>query len=186
MERQQYLLNSLVDNIPDPVFFKDRDGRFIRVNQAMADDAGLGSPAELLVKTDADIWSGDLPTDTLRDDRRILETGEPLINKGEQPIASDGKPRCVLVTKMALRNDASEIVGTFGVARDITRRKTHEKEIERINAALQIARDAAEQANRSKSDFLANMSHEIRTPMKAIVGMTDLVVDTKLEDTQRE
>jgi CheY-like chemotaxis protein len=80
---------------------------------------------------------------------------------------------------MPLRDNEGRIVGTFGISRDIT-------ELKRTQDELRQARDAADAANRAKSDFLANMSHEIRTPMNAIIGITELLLDTPLTPTQRE
>jgi two-component system sensor histidine kinase/response regulator len=179
LAREQYLLQTLVETVPDPVFFKDLEGRFTRVNQAMAHDAGFDDPSQLIGKTDVDIWSGDLPQESNDDERHIIETGEPLINKEESPVAAGGPLRWVLVTKMPLRDENGVIVGTFGISRDIT----HQKQMEH---SLRDARDAAESANRAKSAFLANMSHEIRTPMNGIIGMSELLQRTELTSRQRE
>lgn len=148
LDYERYLLNTLVENMPDPIFFKDSDGRFIRVNRAMAKDAGFDDPEELIGKTDRDIWSGDLPESTSNDERHILETGEPIVNKVEQPITHDGPPRWVLVTKLPLRDAADEIVGTFGIAREFTERKKMEDELQSLNDELSIVNGALETINR--------------------------------------
>lgn len=125
----RYLLNSLVENIPDAVFFKDLEGRFVRVNRAMANDAGIDDPAFFNGKTDAEIWSGQLPDEAGDDERRIIATGIPVLNKEERPMVRGGRERWVLVTKMPLRDESGEIIGTFGVAREITKQKLAEKRL---------------------------------------------------------
>ena len=108
-----------------------------------------------------------------------MRSGQPLIDQEENSHGLDGKEICLLVSKVPLRDPDGKVIGLVGVGRNITRRK-HAQE------SLQEALEAADKANRAKSDFLANMSHEIRTPMNAILGMTDLVLDTELSESQRD
>src|SRR6185312_3419934 len=74
----------------------------------------------------------------------------------------------------------------FGIAKDITEQRRWETSLRESEAALQKAKDAAEAANRLKSEFLANKSHELRTPMNGVIGLTDLALDTELTSEQRE
>ncbi|HEY4260113.1 MAG TPA: response regulator [Schlesneria sp.] len=94
-------------------------------------------------------------------------------------IRKDGSQLFVNLVITARRDRDDRVIGYLGIATDITARK-------RAEADMLKAKEAAEAANRAKSDFLANMSHEIRTPMNAIIGMTELVLDTPLSLPQRE
>ena len=109
--------------------------------------------------------------------RRALETGEPYEIELEM-IGGDGIHRWIIARGEAVRDSSGRVVGLRGTAQDITERREQREELRR-------ARDQAVTATEAKGDFLANMSHEIRTPMNGVVGMTDLLLDTQLNDLQR-
>jgi PAS domain S-box-containing protein len=84
LARERFLLKTLMDNLPDHIYFKDRESRFISVNRAMAALFGLEDPGDLLGKTDADLFAPEHAQSALRDEQEILRTGQPLVNMEEK------------------------------------------------------------------------------------------------------
>ena len=179
LQEERVLLHALLETVPDSIYFKDRDSRFLRVSTALARRVGVADPADVIGKTDADFFAPEHAADALADERRSLETGRPILGTLEREVWQDGTETWVSTTKVPMRNARGEIVGTLGVTRDVTAMKQAEE-------AIAEARDAALESARFKAEFLANMSHEIRTPLNAIVGMTGLLLDTQLDPEQRD
>ena len=329
------LLRALMENLPDSIYFKDADSRFVRVSKSKALRSGLKDAVEAVGKSDFDFFKREDAQVSFADEQEILRTGIPLMGKEEKHVWPDGSTSWVTTSKLPLRDQQGRVIGTFGISHDITEQKqalqalrdsefrtrmivetaldafiamdhegaiidwnaqaeatfgwaerdvlgrplvdviippqfqaAHKAGLERYlhtrqahilgqrleltalhrdghefpveitisalhlddrrlenggrsldgrqentpldrsqqsrdsvvfaafihditkrkaaEAALREAKEAAESANRAKSDFLANMSHEIRTPMNAIIGMTELVLDTPLAEAQRE
>jgi PAS domain S-box-containing protein len=179
LAHERELLRALLDNMPDAIYFKDRESRFVRVGKALAQRFGLDHSSEVEGKTDFDFFAREHAQGAYDDEQEIVRTGRPMIGKPEKETWRAGKDTWVLSTKMPLRNQTGEIIGTFGISKDITQLKEAEQELAK-------ARDAALEMARLKAEFLANMSHEIRTPMNCIIGMTGLLLDTPQTDEQRE
>ena len=179
LARERDLLRTIIDNIPDFVFVKDRAGRFILANEALITSLGVDSNADLVGKTDYDFSPPEHACEYVADDQIVMRSGDSLLDVEETARGTDGNDVCLLMSKVPLRDESGNVWGLVGIGRNITRRKEAQEE-------LQQAMETANEANQAKSAFLANMSHEIRTPMNAIIGMTDLVMGTELEPSQRE
>jgi PAS domain S-box-containing protein len=136
------LLQALMDHIPDPIFFKDRESHFTRVNCALAARFGLYHPQEAFGKSDADFFSDEHAGQALADERQIMQTGKPIINKEEKETWPDGHVSWASTTKMPLLDEKGKIVGTFGISRDITERKKAEEQLLKLSQALEQTADA--------------------------------------------
>jgi two-component system sensor histidine kinase/response regulator len=175
---ERNLLRTVVDNIPDSIFAKDSEGRYLLVNKAFAKLHGLESPEQLLGKSAFDLFPKERAAALHAADLEVMRAAKPL--EAERSVVdAKGNVDWILMSKVPLTNKHDEIIGTVGVNRDITQSK-------RSEAELRQSKEAAEAANRAKSEFLANMSHEIRTPMNGIIGMTELALETELTPEQQE
>ncbi|WP_119388264.1 sensor domain-containing protein [Taklimakanibacter lacteus] len=117
------LLRAIVDILPDYLFVKDRASRFLIANRAVANDLGRESGEELIGRSDLDFLEPEIANQIIADDRRIIRTGEALIDFEELLITTSGTRKWLSTTKLPLRNSAQEIVGVLGLCRDITDRK---------------------------------------------------------------
>lgn len=122
------LLKTLMDNIPDSLYFKDEQSRFVLVNKAKASHSNV-SPGEMIGKTDFDFLSEDQARKIFIDDQSIIQFGKPIINKEEKITHSDGSERWVSVTKIPWYNTEGDIIGTMGITRDITEWKKLKEKI---------------------------------------------------------
>ena len=126
IEREQHFSRVLLNNIPDRIYFKDKEGRYIRANQALADRHQLSDPDELEGKSDFDFFTYEHSLPAFEDEQEVMRTGLPIVGKIEKESMSDGRIGWCLTTKMPLRNPQGEMIGTFGISRDITELKRME------------------------------------------------------------
>jgi len=123
LANEQSLLHALMENIPDAIYFKDTESRFIRINKAKAFHHGLSDPGEAVGKTDFDFFEEQRARSAYDDEQSIIRSGEPVVDKEEKITAEDGTVRWVSTTKVPIRDESGRVTGVVGISRDITQRK---------------------------------------------------------------
>lgn len=126
---ERALLEAFLEHIPDNVYFKDRDSRFVCISRAMADYLGLASPAQALGKADSDIFSSEHADQAFADEQQIIRTGESKTGIEEKETWPDGRESWALTTKVPLKDRHGKIIGTMGISHNITDRKESELRI---------------------------------------------------------
>ncbi len=121
------LLQIFMDNIPDAVYFKDTASRFIRVNKAQSQFLKLDQPQDAIGKTDFDFQPSELAQQFLNEEKQIIETGQPIIDRVELNPTEAGRPRWLSATKVPVKDSAGQVIGTIGISRDITAQKNAEE-----------------------------------------------------------
>jgi PAS domain S-box-containing protein len=142
LSRHRELIDALMEHTPDHVYFKDTDGRFLRVSRSMADWVGLEEPAQAIGKTDFDFYGRTHAEAARADELEIMRTGRPLVGIEEREVWQDGRVTWVSTTKVPLRDGNGRIIGTFGTSRDITEHKRDEEALRLSRFSLDNAADA--------------------------------------------
>jgi two-component system CheB/CheR fusion protein len=158
---ERYLLNSLLLNVPDAIYFKDGRGRFIRANQAMAARLGLADPNEATGKTALELPDQETALALHREDEAVLRSGEAQHYRLEKRARADGSIEWDLVTRLPLRDAADRPVGIVVIFRDVTERQRAEEKIQ--------------ESVRRRDQFLAMLSHELRNPLGALMTATSML-----------
>lgn len=123
------LLEAMLDNSPDFIYFKDLDSRFVRFSRACLPRLGLTEPEMLRGKTDADFFAPSHAEPALADEQEVIRTGQAIVSHQEKETYPDGRVAWVLTTKMPWRDGSGAIVGTFGISRDVTELKEAESKL---------------------------------------------------------
>lgn len=114
---------SLMEHIPDNIYFKDRKSRFLRINRSHADHFDLTDPDQAVGKTDFDFFTAEHAQPAFDEEQEILKTGIPVINREQKETLQDGRIYWVSTTKVPFHDRDGRIIGTFGISRDITEKK---------------------------------------------------------------
>ena len=179
LDRERSLVNAFIKTVPEYIYVKDTQHRFLVANTALASRMGAATAEELLGKSDFDYYPKELAAKYARDEDGVMHSEHGLVNREELTYDPAGNTIWHLTTEVPFRDSAGKILGLVGIGHNITDRRA-------AQAALLEAKQAAEAASHAKSEFLANVSHEIRTPLNGVIGMTGILLDTSLTSEQRD
>lgn len=160
-----HMLNNIIAVMPGNVYWMDKNGVYLGCNNNQAKLIGLSSRQAIIGKKNIDIPGFLIPDALDPVDQDIMRKGVP-VSLEEPAVLPDGTEATFMSNKVPLKNSLGEVVGLLGISVDITERKKQESE-------LKLAKEAAEAANRAKTEFVQNMQHDIRTPSSGIWGLLD-------------
>jgi len=166
------LLRALMEKSSDSIYFKDCESRFIRCSASQAKTFHVQSPDELIGKRDSDFFAGEHAREAFEDERKIIQTGEPMVGKMEREAYPDGRVTWALTGKWPLRNESGEIVGTFGISKDITAIKEAEEKLNQVHKQLI---DTSRQAG--MAEVATSVLHNVGNVLNSVNVSSSLIAD---------
>ena len=167
---------NLLSTTEERVYFKDLESRFLFVSAGFIAAYAPGRSAEELTgKTDFDVFSYQHAADAFADEQEIIQTGKPIAGQVERETYTGRPDAWVSTTKMPLLDEAGQVIGTFGISRDVTAQVSAENMLARQASELSAQNDRLRELDRLKDEFIAAVSHELRTPLTSIIGYIELL-----------
>jgi len=180
-------MSNLLSTSQERVYFKDRLSRFLLVSEGWIAAYAPGRTADDVVgKTDFDFFSERHASAAFEDEQQIIRTGEPLVGKVELETYSRSADAWVSSTKMALRDDSGEIIGTFGISRDVTAQIRAEQALLDQAQQLSVQNERLRELDGMKDEFIGLVSHELRTPLTSIIGYVKLLRDERTSEANAD
>ncbi len=198
LERTRDLMKNLLDNVPDNIYFKDTQSRFILTSKAHAKVLGIHLPDDAIGKTDFDFYEEKHAHNAYNDEQRIIATGKALVDKTEKIISDNGSVRFVSSTKAPMYDSNGKIIGLVGISRNITDRvlvdeelvrvnesltqskiqlEEKTKKIEKVNAELEASQKELQEINASKDKFFSIIAHDLKSPFHGLLGLSSIMVE---------
>ncbi len=145
LDWEKHLMDTLLNNLPEYIYFKDKDSKFLKNSLSHAKLFGFSNPKQIMGKSDFDFFAEEHARPAFEDEQKIIKTGKPIINMVEKEVRKDGSLTWVSTSKMPLYDKQGKIIGTFGISKDITETKKMEMEIQQRNKELQTREEELRQ-----------------------------------------
>jgi PAS domain S-box-containing protein len=180
--KEKRLLDAIMDNLPDYIYFKDKDSRFTRISQSMKKLFSVDNIEEMIGKTDFDFHNPEIALSRKRDEESIIKTRVALIDQLHHEILLNGVDQWVSTTKFPLIDHNNECIGTFGISKDVTylkqleiEAKSQAHELRLREEELKIKENEQRYLNQQKIKYFSVFSHDLKNPLNALLGFTELL-----------
>jgi len=173
LAKERDLLNSLLDNIPDHIYHKDTESKFIRINKTTSDLLGLSDPKQAVGKTDFDFFTEEHSRQAFEDEQELIKSGKAIMAKEEKETWPDREDTWASTTKVPLRNPEGDIIGIIGISRDITEHKKLEEQFRQSQKMEAVGRLAG------------GVAHDFNNMMTVVIGYSEFLLSKlKKEDAE--
>jgi two-component system chemotaxis sensor kinase CheA len=183
LENEHFMFQGLLDTIPDLIYFKDRRSRFIRISNAMEHRFKHRNKIEEVIgKTDFDMYTDEHAQQAYDDEQKVMESGEPMINKEEKETWEDGTNTWASTTKVPLYDRDRDIIGIVGISRDITERKESEAKLREYRENLEAAKEETDNILNNVDEGLFLLDKNLKIGSQYSREFESILNDTKLSN----